>query len=125
MPGIFGDDAGGQLVGHLGAAGQILQAWKAGPETVALRRQLEATQDRFRVGEVTRTDVAQAESRLAAGRSSLLTAQSNYTTSRANYRQVIGVEPGNMIVVRFTGDGSERKFIADYAPITKRVGAGA
>lgn len=38
---------------------------------------------------------------------------------------IIGVEPGNMIVVRFTGDGSERKFIADYAPITKRVGAGA
>lgn len=38
---------------------------------------------------------------------------------------VIGVEPGNMIVVRFTADGSERKFIADYAPITKRVGAGA
>jgi len=38
---------------------------------------------------------------------------------------VIGVEPGNMIVVRFAGDGSERKFIADYAPITKRVGAGA
>lgn len=38
---------------------------------------------------------------------------------------VIGVEPGNMIVVRFAGDGSERKFIADYAPITKRVGLGA
>lgn len=38
---------------------------------------------------------------------------------------VIGVEPGNMIVVRFTGDGSERKFIADYAPITKRIGASA
>ncbi len=38
---------------------------------------------------------------------------------------VIGVEPGNMIVVRFSEDGSERKFIADYAPITKRVGAGA
>jgi len=39
---------------------------------------------------------------------------------------VIGVEPGNMIVVRFTDDGSERKFIADYAPITKRaLGAGA
>ncbi|MGH2906142.1 MAG: DNA helicase PcrA [Solirubrobacterales bacterium] len=38
---------------------------------------------------------------------------------------VIGVEPGNMIVVRFTDDGSERKFIADYAPITKRaLGAG-
>ncbi|MBI5309738.1 MAG: UvrD-helicase domain-containing protein [Actinobacteria bacterium] len=38
---------------------------------------------------------------------------------------VIGVEPGNMIVVRFTGDGSERKFIADYAPITKRAGGGS
>ncbi|MBK5230618.1 MAG: ATP-dependent DNA helicase PcrA, partial [Thermoleophilia bacterium] len=35
---------------------------------------------------------------------------------------VIGVEPGNMIVVRFSADGSERKFIADYAPITKRAG---
>jgi DNA helicase-2/ATP-dependent DNA helicase PcrA len=34
---------------------------------------------------------------------------------------VIGVEPGNMIVVRFASDGSERKFIADYAPITKRA----
>ncbi len=38
---------------------------------------------------------------------------------------VIGVEPGNMVVVRFAEDGSERKFIADYAPITKRIGAGA
>ncbi|MFY9265663.1 MAG: UvrD-helicase domain-containing protein [Solirubrobacterales bacterium] len=38
---------------------------------------------------------------------------------------VIGAEPGNMIVVRFAADGSERKFIADYAPITKRaLGAG-
>ena len=33
---------------------------------------------------------------LAAGRSSLLTAESNYTTSKANYRQVIGVEPGRL-----------------------------
>jgi outer membrane protein len=45
---------------------------------------------------VTRTDVAQAESRLAAGRSQLLAAQSQYITSRANYRRVIGVEPGNL-----------------------------
>ena len=51
------------------------------------------TRDRFNVGKVTRTDVAQSESRLAAGRSQLLTAESNYTTSRANYRQVIGVDP--------------------------------
>jgi len=36
--------------------------------------------------------VAQAESSLAAGRSELAAADSNYLTSRANYRQVIGVE---------------------------------
>jgi DNA helicase-2/ATP-dependent DNA helicase PcrA len=46
--------------------------------------------------------------------------------SHANFGSgvVLGVEPGNMIVVRFSDDGSERKFIADYAPITKSVGAG-
>jgi outer membrane protein len=61
-----------------------------------LTEQLKQTRDRFNVGEVTRTDVAQAESRLAAGRSSLLGAESNYTTSRANYRRVIGVDPGKL-----------------------------
>ena len=47
-----------------------------------LTEQLKQTRDRFNVGEVTRTDVAQAESRLAAGRSQLLGAQSNFVTSR-------------------------------------------
>jgi outer membrane protein len=61
-----------------------------------LEATLRQTRDRFSVGEVTRTDVAQAESRLAAGRSALLNAESNYTTSRANYRQVIGVEAGKL-----------------------------
>ena len=61
-----------------------------------LQEQLRQTRDRFNVGEVTRTDVAQSESRLAAGRSSLLTAESNYTTSRSTYRQVIGVEAGKL-----------------------------
>jgi len=61
-----------------------------------LTEQLKQTRDRFNVGEVTRTDVAQAESRLAAGRSSLLGAQSNYVTSQANYRRVIGIEPGKL-----------------------------
>jgi outer membrane protein len=61
-----------------------------------LEATLRQTRDRFNVGEVTRTDVAQAESRLAAGRSQLLAAQSNYTTSKAVYRQVIGVEPGKL-----------------------------
>ena len=61
-----------------------------------LTEQLKQTRDRFNVGEVTRTDVAQAESRLAAGRSQLLAAQSQYVTSRATYRRVIGVEPGSL-----------------------------
>ncbi|HEY6780318.1 MAG TPA: UvrD-helicase domain-containing protein [Thermoleophilaceae bacterium] len=34
---------------------------------------------------------------------------------------VIGVEPGGLVVVRFAGDGSERKLMADYAPLKKRV----
>ncbi len=61
-----------------------------------LQEQLRQTRDRFNVGEVTRTDVAQSESRLAAGRSSMLTAESNYTTSRSTYRQVVGVEAGRL-----------------------------
>src|SRR5215470_4998752 len=61
-----------------------------------LSEQLRQTRDRFNVGEVTRTDVAQAESRVAAGRSQLHTAESNYITSKATYRQVIGVEPGKL-----------------------------
>jgi len=61
-----------------------------------LQEQLRQTRDRFNVGEVTRTDVAQSESRLAAGRSAVLTAEANYKTSMAVYRQVIGVEPHNL-----------------------------
>ena len=61
-----------------------------------LQEQLRQTRDRFNVGEVTRTDVAQAESRLAAGRSQVLTAEANYAASQATYRQVIGVDPGKL-----------------------------
>jgi outer membrane protein len=61
-----------------------------------LQEQLRQTRDRFNVGEVTRTDVAQAESRLAAGRSQVLTAEANYKSSQATYRQVIGVNPGKL-----------------------------
>jgi outer membrane protein len=61
-----------------------------------LQEQLRQTRDRFNVGEVTRTDVAQSESRLAAGRSQVLTAESNYNASKATYRQVIGSNPGKL-----------------------------
>ena len=60
---------------------------------IVLQEQLRQTVDRFTVGEVTRTDVAQAESSLATARSDYFTAQANLETSIATYRQVIGVEP--------------------------------
>jgi outer membrane protein len=59
-----------------------------------LRDLLRQTQDRFKVGEVTRTDVAQTEAQLAQGRATVLSAESQYARSRANYRQFIGVEAG-------------------------------
>jgi outer membrane protein len=61
-----------------------------------LQEQLRQTRDQFNVGEVTKTDVAQAESRLAGGRSSVLAAESNYVSSKAAYRQAIGVQPGKL-----------------------------
>lgn len=57
-----------------------------------LQETLRQTRDRFNVGEVTRTDVAQAEAQLAAGQSSLHAAESTLFTSRGNYRRIIGVE---------------------------------
>lgn len=61
-----------------------------------LEQQLRQTRDRFQVGEVTRTDVAQSEASLAQGQADAFTAQSNLQTSIANYRQVIGVEPRDL-----------------------------
>src|SRR3984893_7409437 len=63
---------------------------------IVLEEQLRQTRDRFIVGEVTRTDVAQAASSLATGRSDYFTAQANLQTSIANYRQVIGVQPSRL-----------------------------
>lgn len=61
-----------------------------------LRRQLEATQDRFRVGELTRTDVAQSEARLSQARSNLIAAEAQLTASRAFYARVVGQAPGTL-----------------------------
>jgi outer membrane protein len=61
-----------------------------------LEQTLRQTRDRFNVGEVTRTDVAQSEAQLAAGRTQQLAAESTLTTTRANYRRIIGVEPGQL-----------------------------
>lgn len=58
-----------------------------------LDEQLRQTRDRFNVGEVTRTDVAQAEARLEGARSQAIAAQATLKASIARFRQVIGVEP--------------------------------
>lgn len=58
-----------------------------------LRRQLEATRDRFQVGEITRTDVFQAEARLAKATAERIKAEGDLETSRANYVKVIGGAP--------------------------------
>ena len=58
-----------------------------------LEQQLRLTRDRFDVGEVTRTDVAQAEASLAQARSEFYAAQAQLKTSVANYHQIIGADP--------------------------------
>lgn len=59
-----------------------------------LTTNLEATRDRFEIGDVTRTDVAQSEARLSLQRASLATAQSRLASSEENYRRVTGRAPG-------------------------------
>ncbi|MFY9626612.1 MAG: TolC family outer membrane protein [Methylocystis sp.] len=58
-----------------------------------LDQQLRLTRDRFDVGEVTRTDVAQAEASLAQARSDVYAAEGVLKISVASYRQVVGVDP--------------------------------
>lgn len=62
-----------------------------------LSRELRATEDRFSVGEVTRTDVAQAQARRAGAVSALDLAKANLQTSRAAYERVIGHAPNNLV----------------------------
>ena len=58
-----------------------------------LARQLQATNDRFRVGEITRTDVAQAEAALAGATATRQAQEGNLATARAQYQRVIGYLP--------------------------------
>src|ERR1700738_2042908 len=61
-----------------------------------LEQTLKQTQDRFNVGEVTRTDVAQSEAQLAAGKTQLLAAGDTLPATRANFRRIIGNEPSQL-----------------------------
>jgi TolC family type I secretion outer membrane protein len=58
-----------------------------------LEQQLAATRNRFQVGEVTLTDVSQAESRLSRAQADRIAAEGNLATSRAVYQTVVGVAP--------------------------------
>lgn len=58
-----------------------------------LRTNLEATRDRFEVGDLTRTDVAQSEARLALAQSALATAQGRLQASEEAFERVIGTPP--------------------------------
>ncbi|MBX9700630.1 MAG: TolC family outer membrane protein [Acetobacteraceae bacterium] len=62
-----------------------------------LTEQLRATNERFRVGEITRTDVAQAESRLALARFQRSQAEGNLQVSRATFRRLIGAVPERLV----------------------------
>ena len=69
-----------------------------------LGRQLDGTRDRFEVGELTRTDVAQAEARVSGATSSLVAAQGVLESSRATFRRVIGLEPTDLARVPALGE---------------------
>jgi outer membrane protein len=61
-----------------------------------LQRQLDEARARFEVGEITRTDVAQAEARFAGARASFSSAQAQLAISRASYAAVVGQNPGDL-----------------------------
>ncbi len=61
-----------------------------------LEEQVEATQNRFEVGEVTRTDVSQTEARLANSRANLVDARGNLEIARQAYLAAVGTLPGDL-----------------------------
>lgn len=61
-----------------------------------LAQQLQAARDRFEVGEITRTDVAQAEARLSGAQAQLSAAQAQLAASRAAYERVTGQPPATL-----------------------------
>ncbi|MCX8099914.1 MAG: TolC family outer membrane protein [Geminicoccaceae bacterium] len=113
----------------------------------ALQRQLAATRDRFRFGEVTRTDVAQAETRLARAIARRLEAEGELAVASADFLRLVGGPPGELVPVglpaplpasleealeaiethplvraaRFTLDGAEDDIAAALAALKPRI----
>jgi outer membrane protein/adhesin transport system outer membrane protein len=67
-----------------------------------LQRQLQASRDRFRVGEITRTDVSLSESRFSRATADKITAAGQLNASRATYQRVIGEFPKKVAQENFT-----------------------
>jgi outer membrane protein len=65
---------------------------------IVLSKQLQATNDRFRVGEITRTDVAQAEAALAGATAQRQTSEGQLESARGVFQQIIGVLPPDDLV---------------------------
>jgi outer membrane protein len=65
-----------------------------------LQRQLDAARDRFQVGEITRTDVSQAEARLSRARADRIQSEGNLTSTRANYLRIVGELPTRLSPAR-------------------------
>ena len=61
-----------------------------------LSRQLEESDARFEVGEITRTDVAQSQARLAAAEAQMRSAEAQLAISRASYASIVGQNPGDL-----------------------------
>jgi outer membrane protein len=61
-----------------------------------LQVNLEATRDRFQIGDLTRTDVAQSEARLAQAISQMETARAGLIRSKEIYIQLVGSTPGDL-----------------------------
>jgi outer membrane protein len=61
-----------------------------------LETNLQATQDRFEIGDVTKTDVAQSQARLEVGRANLAGARGRETSSEQEYRRIVGHPPGEL-----------------------------
>lgn len=78
-----------------------------------LVRQLEATRDRFSVGEITRTDVHQAQARKAGATADRIKAEGDLKTAHATYRNVIGEAPGTLSRPE-TGTGLDLNLPADF-----------
>jgi outer membrane protein len=86
-----------------------------------LVQQLDATRERFRVGELTITDVSQAEARLEQAKADLVLAEAQVRIDQATYQRVIGSRPGNLGELPLVGalPASEEECVAlamDYAP---------